>query len=124
MREDIQLKALRPEIFTEQTASNEIESFQNQVLRPILKYQHELIIELTRNDVIFQKQISKSGTIEQKRITVKQFFLTQANYKYFYIGQICGLMTVSEFSMYLNFKKELDKRLVSMLADRILSCYC
>jgi hypothetical protein len=124
MREDIQLKELRPEIFTEQTASNEIESFQNQVLRPILKYQHELIIDLTRNDVIFQKQISKSGTIQQKRIIVKQFFLTQANYKYFYIGQICGLMTASEFSLYLNFKKELDKRLVSMLADRILSYYC
>jgi predicted XRE-type DNA-binding protein len=122
MREESELKALRPEVFTEET-TNELESFQNQVLRPLLKYQHNLIIQLTKKEKLFQKQISEVVKIQQKRMLIKQFFLTQPNFKYFLIGQICGLMTESELDFYLQNKKEFDKRISGMLAERILSCY-
>jgi hypothetical protein len=123
MRDELVLKSLRPEIFVEETTSV-VETFQNDVLRPILKYQHELILQLTQSDVLFQKQISQSITIMQKRATIKQFFLMQPNYKYFLVGQICGLMTSYEFQFYLNSRKEIDKRLTNMLTERILSFYC
>ena len=123
MRDDSELVGLRPEVFTEQTTVNEVETFQNLVLRPILKYQNDIILQLTRNDIFFQKQISKSNTIQEKRTAIKQFFLNQSNFKYFFIGQICGLMTNTEFETYLKNKKELDKRLVGMLTERILSHY-
>jgi hypothetical protein len=73
MRDELILKSLRPEIFVEETTSV-VETFQNDVLRPILKYQHELILQLTQSDVLFQKQISQSITIMQKRATIKHFF--------------------------------------------------
>jgi hypothetical protein len=123
MREESELKALRPEIFSEQTTWNELETFQNEVLRPILKYQHNLIIRLTKEESLFQKQISNISTLEQKRDSIKSFFLSQPNFKYFLIGQICGLLTSSEFDFYLKTKKELDKRISNMLSDRILSHY-
>lgn len=123
MREESELKALRPEIFSEQTTWNEIETFQNEVLRPILKYQHDLLIKLTKQESLFQKQISNISTIQQKRESIKRFFLSQSNIKYFLIGQVCGLLTASEFEFYLKTKKELDKRISNMLTDRILSNY-
>jgi hypothetical protein len=123
MRDELVLRSLRPEIFVEETTSV-VETFQNDVLRPILKYQHELILQLTQSDVLFQKQISQSITIMQKRATIKHFFLMQPNYKYFLVGQICGLMTSYEFQFYLNSRKEVDKRLTNMLTERILSFYC
>jgi predicted XRE-type DNA-binding protein len=88
-----------------------------------LKYQHNLIIQLTKKEKLFQKQISEVVKIQQKRMLIKQFFLTQPNFKYFLIGQICGLMTESELDFYLQNKKEFDKRIAGMLAERILSCY-
>ena len=123
MREELELKSLRPEIFSEQITWNEIETFQNEVLRPILKYQHDIVIQLTLKESLFQKQISTISAIQQKRNLIKRFFLSQPNFKYFLIGQICGLLTSTEFEYYLNSKKELDKRISNMLADRILSNY-
>jgi hypothetical protein len=123
MRDDSELISLRPEVFTEETTVSGIETFQNLVLRPILKYQHTLIIQLTKSHDLFQKQFSKSRTIQEKRTVIKQFFITQVNFKYFLIGQICGIMTNDEFNTYLKNKKELDKRLVGMLTERILSHY-
>lgn len=123
MREELELKSLRPEIFSEQITWNEIEAFQNEVLRPILKYQHDLVIQLTLKESLFQKQISTISAIQEKRDLIKRFFLSQPNFKYFLIGQICGLLTSAEFEYYLNSKKELDKRISNMLADRILSNY-
>ena len=123
MRDDSELISLRPEVFTEDTTVSGIETFQNLVLRPILKYQHTLIIQLTKSHDLFQKQFSKSRTIQEKRTVIKQFFITQVNFKYFLIGQICGIMTNDEFNTYLKNKKELDKRLVGMLTERILSHY-
>ena len=123
MREESELKALRPEIFSEQTTWNELETFQNEVLRPILKYQHELIIRLTKEEALFQKQMSIISTLEHKRDSIRSFFLSQPNFKCFLIGQICGLLTSSEFDFYLKKKKELDKRISNMLSDRILSHY-
>ena len=124
MREESELKSLRPEIFSEPTTWTEIETFQNEVLRPILKYQHDLILCLTQQEKLFQKQMTNISSIAQKRDIIKRFFLLQQNYKYFLIGQICGLMTTNEFEFYLKAKKELDKRITNMLAGRILSHYC
>jgi hypothetical protein len=121
MRDDSELKSLRPEVFIEKTSVSEIEAFQNSVLRPILKYQHTLFTQLTKSHDLFQKQISRSHTIQEKRTAIKQFFITQVNFKYFIIGQICGLMTNDEFDFYIKNKKDLDKRLTGMLTERILS---
>jgi hypothetical protein len=79
MREESELKALRPEIYTEK-ATSDLELFQNQVLRPLLKYQHNIIIQLTKEEKLFQKQISKVDIIQQKRTITKQFFLNQPHF--------------------------------------------
>jgi hypothetical protein len=51
-----ELLALRPQLFLDGGNEKPLEKFQNQVLRPILKYQHELwVLELKLNlDKLFR----------------------------------------------------------------------
>lgn len=124
MRKEEELKLMRPQVLTQKNTFNDVETFQNDVLRPILKFQHDIIIHLTKREPLFLRQINNSSTILQKRDIVKRFFLSQPNFKYFLIGQICGLMTSCEFEYYLSTKKDLDKRLTNMLTERIFNHYC
>lgn len=121
MREDKQLLDLRHEVFTEPTTVSEIEAFQNEVLRPILKLQHDLlVIELETNSLILQL-IQKHKSFEAKQTALKQFLLHNRELKHQFIGQITGLFTSEEYLRYKSHKKELDKRIFAMTIERILS---
>lgn len=119
MRKDSLLIALRPLIQTEDT-STEIEKFQHEVLRPILKFQHTLFeIEITTNPLI-EKLFKQDITAERKRALIKQT-ISKTELKYQLLGQITGLLTNTEYQFYSSCKKEIDKRIIAMLLDRILS---
>lgn len=122
MRNDINLKALRPLIDTEDKTITEVEKFQNEVLRPILKFQHSLFeIEVTNNPLI-EKLLRQELTAERKRILVKGI-ISKTELKYQLLGQITGLLTSNEYQFYIKNKKEIDKRVFSMSLDRILSIW-
>jgi hypothetical protein len=121
MREDKQLLDLRPEVFTEQTTVSEIETFQNEVLRPILKLQHDLfVIELETNSLILQL-LQKHKSFEAKQTALKQFLLHNRELKHQFIGQVTGMLTNIEYLQYKTHKKEIDKRIFAMTVERILS---
>ena len=120
MRNEINLKALRPLIDTEDKTVTEVEKFQNEVLRPILKFQHSLFeIEVINNPLI-EKLLRQELTAERKRILVKGI-ISKTELKYQLLGQITGLLTNNEYLFYTKNKKEVDKRIFSMSLDRILS---
>jgi hypothetical protein len=120
MRNDSNLKALRPLIDTEDKTTTEIEKFQNEVLRPILKFQHSLLeIEVLKNPLI-EKLLKQELTSERKRLLVKGIII-KTEIKYQLIGQITGFLTNTEYQFYYSNKKEIDKRIFAMLLDRILS---
>ena len=54
-----ELVELRPSIFLEEESSKPLEKFQNQVLRPILKYQQELWILEVKQTLFFVQIKSK-----------------------------------------------------------------
>ncbi len=120
MRNDSLLKALRPLIETENITITELERFQNEVLRPILKFQHSLLeIEIDNNPLI-HKLLKQALPEERKRLLIKGI-ISKPELKNQLIGQITGLLTNSEFQFYYSKKKEIDKRIFAMLLDRIMS---
>jgi hypothetical protein len=122
MRDNLELKELRPEVFCEKSLnSSVIENFQNESLRPILKYQHELFIEFVKSKKELGILLKKDISIIKRRSNLKNFFVKQPSIKYFLIGNITGLFTKQEFDFYLQNKTELDKRIYSLLTERILS---
>ena len=118
-RPDKELQDLRPEVYTEADKAGSIESFQNDVLRPILKFQHDLLMATSLSNLVLNRCF-KQETIEGKRTEIKQVFAKNAHIKYQFIGMVTGMMTTDEFASYQLNKSEYDKRLTNMIVQRLM----
>ncbi len=110
---------LRPEIETSIEHSNENEVFQNKVLRPIIKLQHQLLIALTKQKInslqINFQELSK----EKQRITIENLILKDLNFKATLIGVIVGLFESNEIDFYISKQKEINKRILLIIQKRL-----
>jgi len=116
MNRDKQLLSLRPTINTEEATG--IELIQNAILRPILKYQHDLLILVLEASPLAVRQLSAVDNERDYHLKVKSLLSKDANLKGILIGCITGLMTVEEYAAYAKNQKELNKRILTMLAKR------
>ena len=116
-----ELLALRPLLFLDGWNEKPLEKFQNQVLRPILKYQHELwVLELKQNQFFLQIKEKRWNGAELRQ-AIQSAISRSPDLKNRYFGIVTGLMTSEEYSFYLTNRTELNKRIISMVIDRILS---
>lgn len=115
------LLSTRPTITITTENSNPIEAFQSNSLRPILKFQNELLLTIF-NNYIFDNKIQFSELKEEKK---KEFifnhFKNNQVSKLFYLGIIIGMFTKEEFTFYTTNKQEINKRITSMLIERLSS---
>lgn len=100
--------------------TNDLEMFQNQVLRPILKFQSEHCCKLTiavclnlAPDFIDLKS-NKREQLVAKVLQGDQPTRSQL------IGMILGMMEVDQLEYFIENRKELTMRIHKMLAKRIL----
>lgn len=109
----------RPAILTDtERVELPIESFQNKVLRPILKFQHDLLITYFKNHPAYKLLPSTP----HERITVLQkCFNKDTALRNLYLGFIIGLFTTNELLFYQQHQTELNKRIIQMLLQRLLS---
>lgn len=115
-----QLKELRPLIpsaLTENT--KEIEHFQNEVLRPILKFQHTFLEHYFRSNAQFLKLIQEKKSRLEFQNKISQFISNQANIKHQLIGSVIGLLADEELNYYHANRAELNKRINQMLCQRV-----
>ena len=103
MRNDTLLKELRPIIYSEDKTKTEIEKFQNEVLRPILKFQHSILEIEIKNNLLIEKLLKQIHTKERKRSLIKGI-ISKTEVKYQLIGQITGLLTKAEYQFYFSNK--------------------
>ena len=120
MRSNTSIKQLRPSVRKEATVSTEFELFQNDVLRPILKLQHELFqFEWFQNPLFKVIQSIENPVLQRTQLS--NFLSKNPNLTNRYIGMICGLFTNEEFTFYLSQKSVVDKRIKELLITRFLS---
>lgn len=116
-----ELLSLRPILFLEEDQIKELEKFQNQVLRPILKYQHILWTIELKQTLLFIQIKSKRLKAYEHREAIKTVITKSADLKNRYIGMVTGMLTEQEYSFYLANKTEINKRIVQMLTERFVS---
>lgn len=112
----------RPELFLKKaTSSGEI--FQNETLRPILKLQHELIIilaqEFLKSRNITWEKVKEKDPLQWLNINIKR----DIPFKNQLIGMVIGQFSKEELDEYLTFQKEMNKRIINMMTERIISHY-
>ena len=119
-----QIIQLRPKInYQKEMQHLELEEFQNTVLRPILKFQNPILHE------VFRKQLTKYKIqwahldMTKKEIFFSSTFSTDLRFKNIYLGIILGLFTAEEFIFYSNNEKAINKRILSMLKERLRSSF-
>lgn len=115
-----QLKELRPLIPSALTEnSKEVEQFQNEVLRPILKFQHTFFEHYFNSNSQFLKLIQEKKSRLEFQNKISQFISNQANIKHQLIGSVIGLLADEELNYYQSNSAELNKRISQMVCQRI-----
>lgn len=97
------------------------EVFQNQTLRPILKLQNDLYLSLFLNYA--KRQNSDFDSLSQSK---KNSFIEQSNQKdnglkNIFIGMTIGMFTLEELEEYQSDSKVFNKRIITMLIERLKS---
>ena len=119
---DVFLKELRGQtIGSVSTQSSTEELFQNEVLRPILKLQNELLIASFKNYSVKYKSDFYNLTIEKKQATIENAIQKDVKYRNTLKGMIVGLFTVEEYLIYIKNSSNINKRMMSMLIERLKS---
>jgi uncharacterized membrane protein YbjE (DUF340 family) len=117
MTRSAQLLTLRSEIILDATRSSlPLEQFQNECLRPILKFQNNLIVALFKAQ-IQTAEISAKGTALENLI--KQRLQKDTALRNTLVGVVLGLFTADELAFFLQHKNELSKRILTMLVQRL-----
>ena len=115
-------KSLRPSIqsIDESRPVSSQEVFQNQVLRPILKLQHEIIIFTVAHAIHQQANTYESlNELEQEKF-ISRLLSKNISLLNQLKGIVLGMMTIDELTSYKDDERNLSKRIISMLKKRIL----
>ena len=116
------IKAFRGEALgaiLSETSSEEY--LQNQILRPILKLQNELFIEIFKNYILKSKANFESFTIDKKMQFIENSIQNDMKFRSLLIGIVMGLFTIDDYILYSQNASALNKRIATMLIERLKS---
>lgn len=124
MNRDEALNGIRPEIATELIGvKNEKEQFMHETLRPVLKFQHQLIVQFLKKEqnLPLESLNGKQRSNAEKRALITDFLQKNNKLKATLLGLTIGMFHQSEFEMYFLHRKAIDKRIIEMIITRFLS---
>lgn len=104
---------------TNQSSTEEL--FQNEVLRPILKLQNDLFTASFTNYIEKNKTDFYSQTTEKKMSIIENAIQKDIKFRNALKGMIIGLFTTDEYAEYKKNSSSLNKRMMSMLIERLKS---
>jgi hypothetical protein len=97
------------------------ERFQTLSLRPILKLQNELLLGLFRNHISESKNTFYSLSLENKGLFIENSLQKNIVLKNKLLGLALGMFTMEEFAVYSDKASLYNKRIMSLIVERIRS---
>jgi hypothetical protein len=112
----LDLKTIRPEILSATINENMSadERFQNLVLRPVIKLQSDLLIEVFKNYVNKHKLVFYDLSLEKRLDYIENAIIKDMKFRNSLKGMIIGLFTVENSSA-------LNKRMMQIVKERLIS---
>ena len=95
------------------------EYFQNAVLRPILKLQNDLFINVFKNYIKKHKNVFYELSIEKKQRYIEHAIQKDIKFRNSLKGMIIGMFTVEEYETYPLNSSALNKRMMNLLIVRL-----
>ncbi len=115
------LEKIRPVIqkakVNAETSSDE--SFQNVTLRPIIKFQNALLLEVYKNYIRKHKSKYYELSLEAKALYIERSIQKDIKFRNSLKGMIIGQFTVEEYDLYIKNSSALNKRMMNMVINRL-----
>ena len=117
------LKSIRPIIASAQVNDNMTadECFQNATLRPIIKMQNHLLIVVFRNYIGKRKNVFYDLSLVKKLDYIENAIQKDMKFRNSVKGMIIGQFTVEEYELYIQNSSALNKRMMSIVKERLES---
>lgn len=96
-----------------------LEIFQNNILRPILKFQNDALVYVFLLDLRSKKIDFKTFNTKKRLLLIDTHLRTNSNLRQLLLGMVIALFSVDEMEFYNSVYKELNKRIFSMLKVRL-----
>ena len=115
------LLRIRPEIKKTKVFPNmgTEERFQNETLRPILKLQNPLLIEVFHNYIEKRKGVFYELSSEKKLAYIETSLIKDQKFCNSVKGMIIGQFTVAEYCCYKHQSSSLNKRMMNLVISRL-----
>ena len=97
------------------------EFFQNNILRPILKLQNDLIVALFRHYVEKHKGVFYELSPERKMDYIESAIHKDMKFRNILKGLVLGQFTLEEYRTYSADSSAINKRILSMIKERLKS---
>jgi hypothetical protein len=97
------------------------EYFQNSVLRPIIKFQNDLLIAAFLNVSKKYKNLFFELSTEKKIIYIENTLVKDSTFRNTLKNLVVGLFTVEEYTTYTSNASALNKRMVGIIKERLIS---
>jgi hypothetical protein len=118
---DAQLLSIRPKLDLETANSTNFERFQNETLRPILKFQHPILVEIARKGMEKHVKSHQNLTKTERDIFIEKMIQADNRLRRLLAGAIIGQFTIAEYAIFSENEPEMLRRLMSMLVQRLQS---
>lgn len=117
------IKRIRPEISKAKVNDqmSDEERFQNVTLRPIVKLQNPLLIEVFKNYIIRRKNVFYNLSLERRLAYIADAVNKDMKFQNSLRGMIIGHFTIEEYLMYSSNASALNKRIANLIRERLIS---
>lgn len=118
-----QLLAIRPIITSIKISNNmsDDERFQNITLRPVIKLQHDLLIDIFRNYIAKHKNVFYELTMEKRMTYIDNVLHKDIKFRNTLKGLVIGQFTTEEYSLYIENSTSINKRIMNITIQRLQS---
>ena len=99
--------------------TSDLERFQNEVIRPIIKMQNNLLVAFFNNYIRNRKIEFNKLEAEFQENKINSILTKDINFKNILLGSIIGHFNKNEIKIYLKSKSELNKRIIQMVKQRL-----
>lgn len=119
----IDLLNIRPEISGALLFDNmsKEERFQNTTIRPVIKLQHDLLIDVFKNYVSKHKNVFYALSLAKQLDYIENAVHKDMKFRNSVKGMIIGQFTLEEYALYIEDSSALNKRIMNIVKERFIS---
>lgn len=120
---DFDLKNCRPIISSARITDDMSfdERFQNITLRPIIMQQHDLLVSVFKNYISKHKNVFYDLSLEKRLDYIENTIHKDMKFRNSVKGMVIGLFTLEEYELYITNSSSLNKRMMNIVKERLLS---